>query len=53
MHYDIVIVGGGPAGSSAGLTLSKLSSSVCIIDKASFPRSKLCAGIITQKTIQV
>lgn len=53
MHYDIVIVGGGPAGSSAGLTLSKLSSSVCIIDKASFPRSKLCAGIITQKTVQV
>lgn len=53
MHYDIVIVGGGPAGSSAGLTLSKLSSSVCIIDKASFPRSKLCAGIITQKTAQV
>lgn len=53
MHYDIVIVGGRPAGSSAGLTLSKLSNSVCIIDKASFPRSKLCAGIITQKTIQV
>ena len=53
MHYDIVIIGGGPAGSSAGLALSKLSSSVCIIDKASFPRSKLCAGIITQKTVQV
>lgn len=52
MHYDIVIIGGGPAGSSAGLTLSKINNSVCIIDKASFPRAKLCAGIITQKTVQ-
>lgn len=52
MHYDIVIVGGGPAGTSAGLTLSKFCNSICIIDKASFPRPKLCAGIITQKTIQ-
>lgn len=53
MHYDIVIVGGGPAGSSAGLALSKFSNSICIIDKANFPRPKLCAGIITQKTIQI
>lgn len=52
MHYDIVIVGGGPAGTSAGLTLSKFCNSICIIDKANFPRPKLCAGIITQKTIQ-
>lgn len=53
MHFDIVIVGGGPAGTSAGLALSKFSNSICIIDKASFPRPKLCAGIITQKTIQI
>lgn len=53
MHYDIAIIGGGPAGSSAGLTLSKLSNSVCLIDKAGFPRPKLCAGIITQKTVQI
>lgn len=53
MHYDIVIVGCGPAGSSAGLALSKFSNSICIIDKANFPRPKLCAGIITQKTIQI
>lgn len=53
MHYDILIVGGGPAGTSAGLALSKLSNSICIIDKSSFPRPKLCAGIITQKTIQI
>lgn len=53
MHYDIVIVGGGPAGTSAGLSLSKFSNSICIIDKSSFPRPKLCAGIITQKTIQI
>ena len=53
MYYDIVIVGGGPAGASAGLALSKFSNSICIIDKCLFPRPKLCAGIITQKAIQI
>lgn len=53
MHYDIVIIGGGPAGASAGLALSNFSKSICIIDKSLFPRSKLCAGIITYKTTQI
>ena len=53
MYYDIVIVGGGPAGTAAGLVLSTFNKSICIIDKSFFPRPKLCAGIITQKTIQM
>lgn len=53
MFYDVVIIGGGPAGASAGLTLSNFNKSICIIDKSLFPRPKLCAGIITQKTIQI
>lgn len=51
--YDVVIVGGGPAGSTAGYILSKAGLKVIIVDKAQFPRQKLCAGMLTQKTIRL
>lgn len=53
MHYDVIIVGGGPAGTAAGLILSKFNLSICLIDKCIFPRHKLCAGIITEKTTRI
>jgi geranylgeranyl reductase family protein len=51
--YDVVIIGGGPAGSSSGYLLSKEGLKVIIVDKARFPRQKLCAGLLTQKTIHI
>jgi geranylgeranyl reductase family protein len=53
LTYDIIIAGGGPAGSTAGYLLSKSGLKVLIIDKASFPRKKLCAGLITHKTVKL
>ena len=51
--YDVVIVGGGPSGSTSGYLLSKAGLNVAIVDKARFPRQKLCAGVLTQKTAQL
>ena len=51
--YDVIIIGGGPAGSTSGYLLSKAGLKVIIVDKARFPRQKLCAGLITQKTAQL
>ena len=41
---DAVIVGGGPAGSTCARTLVKAGARVAIVDRAAFPRVKLCAG---------
>ncbi|MEQ8899573.1 MAG: geranylgeranyl reductase family protein [Roseovarius sp.] len=46
-QYDLVILGAGPAGAAAAVTARKHGLSVALIDKARFPRPKLCGGLIT------
>ncbi len=46
-QFDVVIIGGGPSGTSTGTMLVKKGFSTLIIDKHTFPRKKLCAGGIT------
>jgi flavin-dependent dehydrogenase len=44
---DVLVVGGGPAGSSCAWRLRKAGLDVLVLDKATFPRHKVCAGWIT------
>ncbi|NPA51545.1 MAG: NAD(P)/FAD-dependent oxidoreductase [Aquificae bacterium] len=48
--FDVVIIGGGPAGSTAGIVLADFGFDVLILDKSRFPRDKLCGGALTYKT---
>ena len=50
MHYPVVIIGGGPAGMGAAIRLQKAGVDCCVVDRAVFPRPKLCGGLLTQKT---
>ena len=43
---DVVIIGAGPAGSSAAIMLARLGYSVALLDKEQFPREKLCGDFI-------
>ncbi len=49
---DALIVGGGPAGSSCARKLRAKGMSVMVLDKALFPRDKVCAGWITPAVLQ-
>ena len=51
-EFDIVIVGAGIAGLTAGIHLRKRNLSVLIIEKAVFPRKKLCGGFLTYPAIR-
>ena len=53
MHYDVVIIGAGPSGIAAGHNIINNNISCCVIDKQKFPRNKLCAGGVTQKTFDL
>lgn len=50
-HIETIVVGGGPAGSTCAWQLVNNGREVLILDRASFPRLKLCAGWITQKAM--
>ena len=50
---DILIVGAGPSGSLLGYLLARDGYTVRIIDKATFPRDKVCGGGISHKTIEL
>ncbi|HEY0261061.1 MAG TPA: geranylgeranyl reductase family protein [Lacisediminihabitans sp.] len=42
--WDVVVVGAGPAGSSAARVAAERGASVLLIDRARFPRYKTCGG---------
>lgn len=49
---DVLVIGGGPAGSSAAWRLRRAGADVIVLDKAAFPRLKLCAGWITPEVVR-
>ena len=51
-EYDVLIVGGGPAGSTLAWYLRDSGLRVAILDKAEFPRDKTCAGWVTPEVMQ-
>jgi 2-polyprenyl-6-methoxyphenol hydroxylase-like FAD-dependent oxidoreductase len=52
-NYDVIIVGAGPAGCSAANFIAKQGWSVLLVDKAEFPRDKICGDGISAKSISV
>ena len=50
--HDVIVVGGGPAGSSCARRLVQEGVDVLVLDKDEFPRTKLCAGWITPDVVR-
>jgi menaquinone-9 beta-reductase len=48
---DVLIVGGGPAGSSCAWKLRESGLSTVMLDKKVFPRDKVCGGWITPQVV--
>lgn len=50
---EVIVVGGGPAGSTLAAALAQRGHSVVLLDKASFPRHKACSEYINPGAVQV
>ena len=49
---DVLVVGGGPAGSACARQLRRAGLDVLVMDKQTFPRDKVCAGWITPAVVE-
>jgi len=48
-EYDVIVCGGGPAGSTTAFYAAKAGMKVLLLDKSKFPRDKACGGLLTAR----
>ena len=50
---DVIIVGGGPAGSTCAIILARQGVEVAVLDRARFPRDKPCGEFLTLQAVRI
>lgn len=50
-NYDVIIVGGGPGGSTSAMFLAKKGYKVLLLEKQKYPRDKICGDAISGKSV--
>ncbi len=51
-RFDVVVVGAGPAGSTAAHNLARAGARVALLERATFPRDKPCGGGLTGRALR-
>jgi len=51
-RFDAIVVGAGPAGSTAAFRLSSAGARVLLLDRERFPRDKPCGGGLTYRAVR-
>ena len=52
-RFDVAVIGAGPAGSIAALTLARGGARVALLDRAEFPRDKACGDLVGPRGLQL
>jgi geranylgeranyl reductase family protein len=53
LRFDVIVIGAGPGGSTAAYVLAGAGLKVALIDRAKFPRDKLCGGFLSQRSEKI
>jgi flavin-dependent dehydrogenase len=49
--YDLIVIGGGPAGCSAAITAAVAGARVLLLERAKFPRHKVCGEFVSAEAL--
>jgi len=52
-HYDLIIIGGGPAGTSAAITAARSGANVLLLERSRFPRHKVCGEFVSAESLDL
>lgn len=52
-RFDAIVVGGGPAGSAMGWSLARRGIAVAVVERASFPREKVCGDFVEPAGLRI
>ncbi|HLM63895.1 MAG TPA: NAD(P)/FAD-dependent oxidoreductase [Acidimicrobiales bacterium] len=50
---DVAVIGAGPAGAAAAITLARIGRAVTLVDRARFPRDKICGDGLTTGALRL
>src|ERR1700690_102010 len=51
--YDLIVVGGGPAGTSAAITCARVGARVLLLERGRFPRHKVCGEFVSPESLDL
>lgn len=51
--YDLIVIGGGPAGSSAAITAARGRARVLLLERGKFPRQKVCGEFVSAESLEL
>ncbi len=51
--YDLIVIGGGPAGTSAAITCARNGARVLLLERGRFPRHKVCGEFVSAESLDL
>jgi menaquinone-9 beta-reductase len=51
--YDLIVIGGGPAGTSAAITAARNRNHVLLLERGRFPRHKVCGEFVSSESLSL